>query len=138
MGIKGFSTFLKNKKDENGISCFARSRRISLETIASNSDHRIVIDGSNLRFALYKLVDDGRYGGEYKLYADASFDFFNKLHAKGIMAYVVFDGFVRQQGESRAARSDKAAKTIEKLLQSGGHCNDVLPPCLLREVKYNF
>ena len=113
-------------------------KRISLEKVASNSDHRIVIDGSNLRFSLYKLVDNGRYGGDYNVYADALFDFFDNLYAEGIMAYVVFDGFVRQQGESRAARSDKAAKTIEKLLQSGGHCDDVLPPCLLREVKYNF
>ena len=127
MGIKGFHHF-PNKKDKKGIPCFVK--RISLEKVASNSDNRIVIDGSNLRFSLYKLVDNGRYGGDYNIYADALFDFFDNLYAEGIMAYVVFGGFLRQQGESRAARSDEAANTIEKL-RSGESCNDVLPPCLL-------
>ena len=123
MGIKGFHHFL-NKKDKKGIPCFVK--RISLEKVASNSDNRIVIDGSNLRFSLYKLVDNG----------GTMADMGERITFMQ-MAYVVFDGFVRQQGESRAARSDEAANTIEKL-RSGESCNDVLPPCLLREVKYNF
>ena len=107
MGVKGLNDYLEGK-DSRGRYLFARA--ISIFGI-----RKIIIDGSNLRFSLYKAVDNGRYGGEYALYARAVRKFFHILRWAEIEPYIVFDGFVRQKGDARTSRLDQNAAELPKL-----------------------
>ena len=66
MGVRGLFSFAENKFD-----CF---ESISLK------DTKLIIDGNNLRFFLYKRTKKRKcsFGGEYLLYFNATRDYFNR------------------------------------------------------------
>ena len=66
MGVRGLFSFAENKFD-----CFEST---------TLKDTKLIIDGNNLRFFLYKRTKKRRcsFGGEYLLYFNATRDYFNR------------------------------------------------------------
>ena len=70
MGVRGLFSFAENKFD-----CFEST---------SLKDTKLIIDGNNLRFFLYKRTKKRKcsFGGEYLLYFNATRDYFNRYTCK--------------------------------------------------------
>ena len=66
MGVRGLFSFAENKFD-----CFEST---------TLKDTKLIIDGNNLRFFLYKRTKKRKcsFGGEYLLYFNATRDYFNR------------------------------------------------------------
>ena len=97
MGVRGLSSFLSNRTD------FFERKQLS--------ESKVIIDGNNLRFALYKSCPglNDCFGGDYdKFYRHVKLFFLNLLRCR-VTPIIILDGGLD--------KTDQKLKTVLKRLR---------------------
>ena len=97
MGVRGLSSFLSNRTD------FFERKQLS--------DTKVIVDGNNLRFALYKSCPglNDCFGGDYDKFYRHVKQFFLNLLRCGVTPVIIVDGGLD--------KTDQKLKTVLKRLR---------------------
>jgi len=118
MGIRSLTSYMLQQEDDK---VFQRCHL---------SDCHLVVDGNNLRYALYSACPRiySGFGGDYERYASFVSSFWSKLAACGLSSHVVLDGaydtsavkrstvLKRMRDQARTATAKAKANHHDKML----------------------
>lgn len=128
MGVKHLKTFVSENENARNASTSRHLR-----------DIRIVIDGYNILYALYKgSRAKTAYGGDYDVFAQGVANFCGWLESRKITPYFVFDGASDVADLKFHTHTTRAKERLQQSNLSTQRTETAILPCLAFHVRVYY